>query len=80
VVHNEALIDALRDGTLGAAAIDVIEGEPDVPPAMLMLPNLLITPHMASRTTDSLTCAYHLAADNLEAHFAGKRVPSLVTL
>lgn len=80
VVDTEAMIGALGDGTLGAAAIDVIEGEPAVPSAMFMVPNLLITPHMASRTTDSLVCAYHLAADNLEAHFAGKRVPSLVTL
>jgi lactate dehydrogenase-like 2-hydroxyacid dehydrogenase len=80
VVDTQALIGALSERTLGAAALDVLEGEPVVPSALLALPNLMLTPHMASRTIDSLRCAYDLAAGNIEAHFAGERVPSLVTL
>jgi lactate dehydrogenase-like 2-hydroxyacid dehydrogenase len=80
IVETQALIGALSEGTLGAAALDVLEGEPVVPSALLSLPNLLLTPHMASHTEDSLRCAHELAANNIEAHFAGERVPSLFTL
>ena len=80
VVDTRALVAALGEGTLGAAALDVLEGEPQVPSALLALPNLMLTPHMAARTKDSLRCAYDLAAQNIEAHFLGERVPSLVAL
>jgi lactate dehydrogenase-like 2-hydroxyacid dehydrogenase len=78
-VDTQALIEALGEGTLGAAGLDVLEGEPIVPSALMALPNLLLTPHMASLTKDALRCAFDLAADNIEAHFAGKRVPSAVS-
>lgn len=45
IVDTGALIAALGKGTLGSAALDVIEGEPEVPSALLSLPNLMITPH-----------------------------------
>jgi lactate dehydrogenase-like 2-hydroxyacid dehydrogenase len=79
IVDTQALIEALGEGTLGAAGLDVLEGEPIVPSALMALPNLLLTPHMASLTKDALRCAFDLAADNIEAHFAGKRVPSAVS-
>lgn len=74
IVDTEALVEALSEGTLGAAALDVIEGEPTVPSSLLMLPNLMLTPHMAAMTTDALNSAFDRAADNIEAHFAGERV------
>ena len=80
IVHTQDLVSALSEGTLGSAALDVLEGEPNVPASLMAVPNLMLTPHMASRTNDSLLCAYDLAAQNIEAHFAGERVPSLVTL
>lgn len=45
IVDTGALIAALCKGTLGSAALDVLEGEPEVPSALLSLPNLMITPH-----------------------------------
>jgi lactate dehydrogenase-like 2-hydroxyacid dehydrogenase len=78
IVDTQALISALSERTLGAAALDVLEGEPVVPPALLALPNLMITPHMASLTFDAMSRAFDLAADNIEAHFAGERVLSPV--
>ncbi|SFF77738.1 hydroxypyruvate reductase 2 [Novosphingobium sp. CF614] len=80
IVDTQALVSALSEGTLGAAALDVLEGEPVVPSALLALPNLMLTPHMASLTKDALRCGFDLAAANLEAHFAGERVLSPVTL
>lgn len=76
IVDTPALVSALCDGTLGAAALDVLEGEPVVPASLLALPNLLLTPHMASMTKDALRYAFDRAADNMEAHFAGERVLS----
>ena len=78
IVDTRSLIAAMSEGTLGAAALDVLEGEPEIPSAMLALPNLMITPHMASLTKDALRCAFDRAADNIEAHFAGERVLSPV--
>jgi lactate dehydrogenase-like 2-hydroxyacid dehydrogenase len=74
IVDTPALVSALCEGTLGAAALDVLEGEPVVPSSLLALPNLMLTPHMASMTKDALRAAYDRAADNMEAHFAGERV------
>jgi lactate dehydrogenase-like 2-hydroxyacid dehydrogenase len=76
IVDTNALASALSEGTLGAAALDVLEGEPVVPSSLLALPNLLLTPHMASMTNDALRYAFDRAADNMEAHFAGERVLS----
>lgn len=78
IVDTQALMAALSDGTLGAAGLDVLEGEPVVPSGLLALQNLLLTPHMASLTNDALRCAFDRAADNIEAHFAGERVLSPV--
>jgi lactate dehydrogenase-like 2-hydroxyacid dehydrogenase len=78
IVDTRALVSALSEGSLGAAALDVLEGEPVVPASLLALPNLMLTPHMASMTKDALRCAFDLAADNIEAHFAGERVLSPV--
>jgi lactate dehydrogenase-like 2-hydroxyacid dehydrogenase len=74
IVDTQALIAALSEGALGAAALDVIEGEPIVASSLMILPNLMLTPHMAGLTKEALECAFDRAADNIEAHFAGERV------
>jgi D-3-phosphoglycerate dehydrogenase len=55
VVETEALIDALRSGRLGGAALDVLEGEPEVPAALMAQPNVILTPHIAFSSDSSLT-------------------------
>ena len=74
VVDTAALIEALGQGRLAGAALDVIEGEPVVPRALRDLPNVLLTPHMAGRSPESAAAAIQLLLDNLSAHFAGRPV------
>lgn len=71
-VDEEALIAALRDGTLGAAALDVFEGEPSLDPRFRDLPNILLQPHQASGTVETRKAMGELVRANLAAHFAGE--------
>ncbi|WP_342612453.1 D-glycerate dehydrogenase [Burkholderia ambifaria] len=67
IVDDAALAAALRDGTIAAAGLDVYEGEPNVHPALLEVPNVVLTPHIASATEKTRRAMANLAADNLIA-------------
>ena len=71
VVNEAALIEALAKGTLGAAGLDVFEHEPHVPEALAALPNVVLTPHVGSLTTETRHAMGQLVVDNLVAHFSG---------
>lgn len=72
VVDTVALIDALRSKRIAGAALDVVEGEPTVPPPLLKFDNVLITPHCAGRAPESQTAATAALLANLNAFFSGK--------
>jgi glyoxylate reductase len=76
LVDQQALARALRDGRLGAAALDVTDPEP-LPPddPLLEAPNLLVVPHIGSATRTARTRMGHLAVDNLLAGLAGEPLP-----
>ena len=72
VVDDAALANALRTGRIAAAGLDVFEGEPDVHPDLLTVPNVVLTPHIASATVATRLAMANLAADNLIAFFDGR--------
>jgi gluconate 2-dehydrogenase len=69
VVDDAALADALAEGRLAAAALDVFEGEPNVHPALLALDNVILSPHIASATWDTRRAMTAMAVDNVLALF-----------
>ncbi|MEJ7902420.1 MAG: 2-hydroxyacid dehydrogenase [Thermomicrobiales bacterium] len=78
VVDTEALVTALTERRIAGAALDVVEGEPDIPAPLLTIDNLLLTPHMAGRTPEAITAMVDLAAENLSAHFRNEPVRNRV--
>lgn len=68
VVDEVALIEALRDGRLGFAALDVFENEPHVPEELRRMENTLLLPHVGSATVETRNAMGDLAADNLISH------------
>ncbi len=79
VVDEPALIERLRDGRLGYAALDVFENLPRIASEFLELPNVLLQPHHGSATVETRTAIGQLMIDNLSAHFAGRKLPTPVT-
>jgi glyoxylate/hydroxypyruvate/2-ketogluconate reductase len=65
IVDDAALAAALRDKKIAAAGLDVFEGEPKVHPDLLKVPNVVLTPHIASATVPTRKAMANLAADNL---------------
>ena len=65
IVDDAALAVALREQRIAAAGLDVFEGEPKVNPALLTVPNVVLTPHIASATRATRLAMANLAADNL---------------
>ena len=73
IVDDAALAVALKNKQIAAAGLDVFEGEPAVHPALLTVPNVVLTPHIASATTQTRMAMAQLAADNLTAFFTQGR-------
>jgi glyoxylate/hydroxypyruvate/2-ketogluconate reductase len=67
IVDDAALAQALRDRRIAAAGLDVFEGEPTVHPELLKLPNVVLTPHIASSSLPTRRAMANLAVDNLLA-------------
>lgn len=79
VVDDEALIAALKSGKLAAAGLDVFDGEPNLHPGYLDLPNAFLLPHLGSATVETRNAMGFRALDNLEAFLLrGESPPDLV--
>jgi lactate dehydrogenase-like 2-hydroxyacid dehydrogenase len=72
VVDEPALIEALEEGRIGGAGLDVFADEPRVPDALLSMENVVLQPHVASATHPTRQAMGQLVIDNLAAHFAGR--------
>ncbi|MDH1473698.1 2-hydroxyacid dehydrogenase [Comamonas thiooxydans] len=69
IVDEQALRQALQERTIAAAALDVFVHEPQVPEALMNLPNTVLTPHMASSTRQGLQAMLAQAEAYLLQHF-----------
>jgi gluconate 2-dehydrogenase len=76
IVDDAALVQALRERRIAAAALDVFEGEPAVHPGLLEVPNVVLTPHIASASVATRRAMAELAADNLIAALTGGVAPT----
>jgi lactate dehydrogenase-like 2-hydroxyacid dehydrogenase len=72
VVDEQALIAALKSGTILAAGLDVFEKEPNVPDELRSMQNVVLLPHIGSASVVTRNAMDQLVVDNLKAWFAGK--------
>ncbi len=78
VVDEEALANALQDGQIRAAGLDVFEEEPQVHPKLLECENALLIPHLGSATKETRGKMAEIAARNIIARLNGQRPPNCV--
>ena len=72
VVDTAALVHALQCGALGGAALDVFEHQPQVPAALLALPNVRLTPHLGTATRQTRATMAGMVLDSIAAFVAGQ--------
>jgi gluconate 2-dehydrogenase len=78
IVDDAALIDALANGRIAAAGLDVFENEPHYDPRFLTLKNVVLTPHIASASEPTRRAMAECAAANMVAALSGQRPPNLL--
>lgn len=79
VIDEDALIDALKAGRLGRAALDVLAQEPAAPERWRDVPNIILTPHVAGVSQESMIRLRQVAIRNLETILDGGSVVNEVT-
>lgn len=72
LIDEDALVEALRDGRLGKAGLDVFAEEPTPPARWAGVPNVVLTPHTAGSTVDSVSRMLGQTRENLRRFFAGE--------
>lgn len=78
VIHEVALVDALRSGTIKGAGLDVFEAEPALAGGLAELSNVVLTPHIASSTVEARNEMAMIAAENIIEAMEGKRPKDMV--
>jgi len=80
VVDEAALVEALRQGVIAGAGLDVFEREPEVHPGLLNQPRAVLAPHIGSATVETRRRMCLMAAENILAALEGQRPPNLVNV
>jgi lactate dehydrogenase-like 2-hydroxyacid dehydrogenase len=78
VVDEDALLAALKDGSIAGAGLDVFVNEPRIRQEFFSAPNTVLMPHQASATIETRIAMGELVLANVAAHFAGTRPPTTV--
>ena len=78
VVDEAALVAALEDQKIAGAGLDVYEFEPEVPQALIKMPNVVLLPHLGTSVLEVREDMGMMALDNLTAFFEGKPLPNPV--
>jgi len=73
IVDDDAMIEALKNGTVFAYGLDVYNGEPKIHPEYLKLKNIFLLPHLGSATKRTRWDMAYRATKNLEYFFSGKK-------
>ena len=76
VVHEEALVEALKEKRIAGAGLDVFENEPEIHPGLTRMDNVVLLPHVGSGSLETRTKMGLMAAENLMAFFKGSRPPN----
>ena len=69
MIEDNAMVEALKSGKIYSLGLDVYNGEPNIHPEYLTLPNVFVLPHLGSATIDTRTAMGNLAVSNLEEFF-----------
>ncbi len=78
VIDEHDLVDALRSGILGGAALDVFDNEPNVNPELINMENVILTPHIASATWEAREKMGQQAVEAILKVLAGEKPENLV--
>ena len=78
VVDEAALVQALQQGKIAGAGLDVYEREPQVTPALLAMENVTLLPHLGTAVLEVRTAMGMMAVNNLMAHKTGQPLPNKV--
>jgi len=80
IVDEQALVEALKEGGIGGAAVDVFEGEPVTEHPLFGLPNVVVTPHLGASTREAQDKAGTSVAEMVSLALAGEFVPYAVNV
>ena len=69
MIDDDAMVDALKNGKIFSLGLDVYNGEPDIHPDYLTLPNVFVLPHLGSATKKTRTAMADLAINNIDEFF-----------
>jgi len=69
IIEDEAMVEALKSGKIFSLGLDVYNGEPDIHPEYLSLPNVFVLPHLGSATIKTRTAMANLAIKNIKEFF-----------
>ena len=69
MIDDDAMVEALKNGKIFSLGLDVYNGEPNIHPEYLNLPNVFVLPHLGSATKKTRTEMANLAIQNLEDYF-----------